>query len=216
MSKRLSISVLLKITLIAALIVGGFVFYPSATAVSGEIEKNFGDHLKSLSPDEFKIAYLMLILNFAGLCCSAAGQIFRKTTIALGGAGYLYRHWIYAQFFSAAYAFTAIYFWGISGLSSVLLINMVLIALVSFMSSQKHGINGKWILKAVLNKSMVFFVLFLISLTITMQLFLKGADIKIIPSLFVKSILFVILLGILMFLLLRKEILILIKGIIKK
>jgi subtilisin family serine protease len=60
MSKRLSISVLLKITLIAALIIGGFVFYPSATAVSGEIDKNFGDHLKSLSPDEFVSAIVIL------------------------------------------------------------------------------------------------------------------------------------------------------------
>jgi bacillopeptidase F len=60
MSKRLSISVFLKITLIAALLIGGFVFYPSTTAVSGEIEKNFEDHLKSLSPDEFVSAIVIL------------------------------------------------------------------------------------------------------------------------------------------------------------
>ncbi len=60
MSKRLSFSVFLKIILIAVLLMGGFVFYPSTTAVSGEIEKNFGDHLKSLSPDEFVSAIVIL------------------------------------------------------------------------------------------------------------------------------------------------------------
>ncbi len=60
MSKRLSISVFLKITLIAALLIGGFVFYPSATAVSGEIEKNFDDYLKTLSPDEFVSAIVIM------------------------------------------------------------------------------------------------------------------------------------------------------------
>lgn len=51
---------MLKISLVAVFLLGGFISLPRTDAVAGQIEKNFDDHLKSLSPDEFVSAIIIL------------------------------------------------------------------------------------------------------------------------------------------------------------
>lgn len=92
---------------------------------------------KSLSDSELKIAYIMLCLNFFGFIFSATGSIFRKASVALGNAKKLYKGWILVQLFCALYAFVSIYFLGIYGLISILVINMILMALTSFYVSEQ-------------------------------------------------------------------------------
>lgn len=113
---------------------------------------------KSLSYNEFQIAYLMLSLNFLALIFSNSGQIFRKTSVALGNAGQLYKGWIIVQLFSTVCTFVFINFFGIFGLITFPLLNMLLMSSVSFYTARKSGIKSKKIIYDLLfdKKIMLF------------------------------------------------------------
>lgn len=114
---------------------------------------------KSLNASEFGIAYIMLCLNFFGFIFSAIGSIFRKSSVALGNAKILYKGWIFVQLFCAVYAFISIYFLGIFGLISILVLNMILMASTSFYISEQGGIKSKsMIYKLIMNKKFILFV----------------------------------------------------------
>lgn len=113
---------------------------------------------RSLQPQEFNLAYIMLIMNFTGLVFSSVGQIFRKSAIALGAAGKLYKRWIYVQLFTTAYTFLAIHFTGVYGLASIPVINMFLLAIVSFKTAENIGIKTRNILEDVFKRNLVYLV----------------------------------------------------------
>jgi len=114
---------------------------------------------KSLSYSEFRIAYLMLILNFLALIFSNSGQIFRKVSIALGKGGQLYKGWIVIQFFSSIYTFIFIYFFGIIGLITFPIVNMLLMSSVSFYTARKCGIKSKKLIYELLfDKKIILFI----------------------------------------------------------
>jgi putative peptidoglycan lipid II flippase len=126
----------------------------------------FGDELlhflwskKSLSASEFEIAYMMLFLNFFGFIFTATSSIFRKSSIALGHSGQLYRSWIIVQIFSAIYAFVSIYFFGIYGLISILIINMILMSLTTFYISEQAKLKSKEIITEFIFKNRNIFVI---------------------------------------------------------
>jgi bacillopeptidase F len=60
MSKSLNFSTSLKITSIAVLFLVGFLFCSGFDLRAGEIEKNFDDYLKTLSPDEYVSAIVIM------------------------------------------------------------------------------------------------------------------------------------------------------------
>lgn len=114
---------------------------------------------KSLTLDEFKIAYYMLSLNFLALIFSNSGQIFRKVSISLGYGKHLYKRWTIFQLFSAIGTFTFIYFFGIYGLIVFPIVNMLLMSSVSFYIARKGGINSKKMIHdLLLNKKFIVFV----------------------------------------------------------
>lgn len=114
---------------------------------------------KSLSYDEFSIAYLMLSLNFLALIFSNSGQIFRKTSIALGKGSQLYKGWIVIQFFSSIYTFIFIYFFGIIGLITFPIVNMLLMSSVSFYTARKCGIrSNKLISELIFDRKVLLFI----------------------------------------------------------
>jgi putative peptidoglycan lipid II flippase len=97
---------------------------------------------KALTASEYQIAYYMLIANMVGIVFSATGQIFRKATVALGGAKSLYIYWTFTQLLSAAYSFWAIKYFGVWGLASIPVLNQLLMAGVSyFVAAQKISIS---------------------------------------------------------------------------
>jgi putative peptidoglycan lipid II flippase len=135
-----------------------FIIFCFITLIGNEL-LHFLWSKKSLSISEFEIAYIMLCLNFFGFIFSAIGSIFRKSSVALGNATMLYEGWIVVQLFSAFYAFISIYFLGIFGLISILLINMVLMASTSFYISELGEIKSKsMIYKLIFNKKFILFV----------------------------------------------------------
>ena len=98
---------------------------------------------RSLTEDQFLLAYWMLCLNFFGYLFSSTGYIFRKLVVAIGEANLLYRYWTFIQIFSAAYTVVAIYFGHTWGLASVLVVNMISLSMVSFVISAKNKVNTK-------------------------------------------------------------------------
>lgn len=101
---------------------------------------------KSLNDADFRLAYWMLALNFLGVIFSSAGTLLRKAAISLGGAQKIYQRWIIVQLFSALYSLTAIYFFGVIGLITIPLINMLGMAGVSY---QVAGLSGIRIQKLI-------------------------------------------------------------------
>lgn len=149
----------LAFTLGISLIIFAFIIF------SGEELLHMIWSKKSLTSSEYDIAYLFLTLNFFGFIFNSAGAIFRKASVAMGKANILYKRWTVVQLISAAYAFLSIYFFGIFGLATVLVINMILMAYVSYYSSRQSGIDINDLSKELfLNKR---FYIFLTTLTIS-------------------------------------------------
>lgn len=105
---------------------------------------------KTLTPTDFKLAYLMLVLNFAGIFISAIGGIFRKSAISMGAPKPLYIRWIGVQLFCAGYSYGIITAFGTLGLISILPLNMILMAVVSIYSAYREGIDVSVLLKDLL------------------------------------------------------------------
>lgn len=142
---------------------------------------------RSLTDNEFLIAYLMLCLNFFGFIFNANGSIFRKTAVAMGYAKPLYKMWIGVQIFSAFYAFVSIYFLGTVGLASIIVVNMVLMASASFIMSQRSGINAIPIYRKLAeSKNFGTFLISVLISTLVMMYFFTYMDISMIPSLVIK------------------------------
>lgn len=161
---------------------------------------------KSLLPKEFNLAYIMLIMNFTGLVFSSAGQIFRKSAVALGYAQKLYKRWIYVQLFTSTYTFIAIYFTGIYGLASIPVINMFLLALVSFYTAQKSGVDCMYILKSIFGSTLIFFLSILVISSILLALLFPFFIFSLIELTVIKLVLYGLIIGILSLSFLRKEI----------
>lgn len=105
---------------------------------------------KTLTPADFKLAYLILILNFLGIFFSAIGGIFRKSAISIGATKHIYIRWIWVQLFCAAYAYGMITAFGTHGLVTILPLNMTLMAGVSIYSANREGIDVSALLKELL------------------------------------------------------------------
>ncbi len=144
---------------------------------------------KSLNASELKLAYIMLCLNFFGFIFSSTGAIFRKAAVALEKAKQLYKGWIKVQLFCALYALASIYFLGVYGLVSILVINMILMAFTSFYVSEKSGINSKKLIYEFLtNKKFVSFLTIILISTILFRIFFDIFSILNIYSILLKSI----------------------------
>lgn len=155
---------------------------------------------KNLTSEEFSIAYLMLILNFVGTTFSSSGQIFRKAAVALGGANQLYKGWVLVQLLSALFAFGAIYFFGIYGLASVLVINMALMSYVAIIVAQNNDIHSKKLLAGLIqDRKVIVTVIFLLSVTVGSVLLMNYFSISTIFSLGIKALFFGIVLMVLAF-----------------
>jgi putative peptidoglycan lipid II flippase len=154
---------------------------------------------KSLSEHDFAIAFWMLSLNFFGIIFSSTGTLLRKAAVALGGAQRIYKNWIITQLFSALYSFISIYFFGILGLITVPLINMVLMALVSFLVAQKSGIKTSHLIIDLIStkRFILFFSISLISTVVLIfgfnMLALSAINNIIIKSIFLLIIIFFLL-----------------------
>lgn len=143
---------------------------------------------KGLSTLELKLAYIMLCLNFFGFIFSATGAIFRKAAIALERAKQLYKGWIKIQLFCALYALVSIYFFGIYGLISILVINMILMALTSFYVMEQTKVKTKSIIfKLLINKKSIFLLSIIIIATILMKLGLEMLTLGDIYNILIKS-----------------------------
>jgi len=120
---------------------------------------------KTLTPTDFKLAYLMLVLNFVGILFSSIGGIFRKSAISMGAAKQLYFRWIVVQLFCAVYSYSVITALGTLGLASILPLNMTLMAGVSVYSAHREGIDVYALLKDLLfhNSGIILLVLLVIS-----------------------------------------------------
>lgn len=86
---------------------------------------------RKISESYYDYAHLMLLFNFAGFIFSSQGIIFRKTAISLGAGKKLYINWSIAQLITLVYTILAIYYFESYGLSTVLLVNMILLSSVS-------------------------------------------------------------------------------------
>lgn len=117
---------------------------------------------KTLSQDDFKLAYVMLVMNFFGSVFSAIGGIFRKSAISMGTVKYLYIRWIGVQFFCAGYSYVIITLYGTHGLLTILPLNMILMSCVSIYSANKVGLEVSVLLKIILfNNGGIMFLLIL-------------------------------------------------------
>lgn len=154
---------------------------------------------KSLTQSEFSIAYLILILNFFGFVFSSTGAVFRKTAVALGNAKQLYKGWIIVQLFSAAYAFISIYFFGVYGLATVLVVNMILMAGVSFYVSEKSGIKSKDIYRLLFKTTFLLFLAGILISSLFVYTGFKHIELSYIYELIFKSAIF----GLIILLMLR-------------
>jgi len=95
---------------------------------------------KTMSEREYAIAYTMLAANFLGIIFSAVGMVFRKAVVAMQRAKALYTAWTITQFACAVYSYITIAQFGIYGLASIPVINMLLMASVSFFTAFKMGL----------------------------------------------------------------------------
>ena len=120
---------------------------------------------KSLTPSNFKLAYLMLVLNFTGIFFSAVGGIFRKSAISMGAAKQLYARWIGVQLFCAASSYGIITASGIFGLVFILPLNMILMAAVSIYSAYLEGIDVSALLKKLLFHNSGILLLFVLAIS---------------------------------------------------
>ena len=142
---------------------------------------------KNLNAKEFEIAYLILCLNFFGFIFSSIGTIYRKSTVALGNSSKLYKAWIIVQLFCSVYSYISIYFFGIFGLASILVLNMILMAIASFYISELSFIKSKdMIYKLILNKKFILFVSNMLLITSFILLLFKSIDLTNIISLILK------------------------------
>ncbi len=158
---------------------------------------------KSLSTHEFTIAYWMLCLNFFGLIFSSTASIFRKAAIALGSAKKIYRNWIITRLFSALYAFISIYYFGIFGLATNLVLATILMSFVSFITAEKSGIKTRKMIYELLSAKRSILFLSIVLLSVIGLIFgfkLLVLSHTIVVSIVVKSI----LIGIIVFFLLMK------------
>ncbi len=148
----------------------------------------------SLIAYEFDVAYIMLCFNFFGFIFAAIGSIFRKSSVALGNATRLYKGWIVVQLFCAVYAFISIYFLGIFGLMSILVINMILMASISFYVSEKGELKSKlMIYKLILNKKLILFLTLMLGSTLFIIAIFKSIYFTYMYNLLIKgSILFML------------------------
>lgn len=142
---------------------------------------------RTLSDEEYKIAYIMLSINLLGVIFSSIGMIFRKSVVAMQGAKKLYKGWTSIQILTAAYSFLIIYYFGVYGLASVPVVNMALMAGVSIYLAFMFGLlpldnfTSRIWLKLfsylVISLSAVSSIMFMpiSDYSITIILFLKGA-----------------------------------------
>src|SRR5690606_9851528 len=108
---------------------------------------------------------------------------------ALEKAKQLYKGWIKVQLFCALYALGSIYFLGVYGLISILVINMILMASTSFYVSEKSGINSKnMIYEFLTNKKFVSFLTIILISTILIRILFDIFSILNIYSILLKSI----------------------------
>lgn len=161
---------------------------------------------KSLSEHDFTIAFWMLSLNFFGIIFSSTGTILRKAAVALGGAQRIYKNWIITQLFSALYSFVTIYFWGVLGLITVPLINMVLMALVSFFVAERSGVKtSALILELISTKRFILFFSLSLFSTIVLIFGFNMLALSTINNIIIKSIFLAIILFSLMITLYKVE-----------
>ena len=118
-------------------------------------------HEKTMPESEYAIAYIMLATNFLGIIFSAVGMVFRKAVVAMHRAKALYTAWTVTQFACAIYSYIAIAQFGVYGLASIPVINMLLMASVSFFTAFRMGLmpfKGQQQSKVTLLKGVGFIV----------------------------------------------------------
>jgi len=87
---------------------------------------------KNISLEKFKIAHIMLTFNFVGSISSVISSIFRKSVVSFGNAKYLYSHWSVVQILSAIYTYIIIDAYGVYGLATSAIFNMLFLSLATF------------------------------------------------------------------------------------
>lgn len=105
---------------------------------------------KALSPGDLELAYFMMSFNFVGIFFSAIGGLFRKSAISMGTAKPLYLRWIGVQIFCMGYSYFIIKVFGTLGLSTILPLNMTMMAGVSLYSAYRVGIDVSLLLRNLL------------------------------------------------------------------
>ena len=168
---------------------------------------------KSLNASELKLAYTMLCLNFFGFIFSATGAIFRKAAVALDKAKQLYEGWIKVQLFCALYALASIYFLGVYGLISILVINMILMAFTSFYVSEQSGIKSKnMIYEFLRDKKFVSFFTIILFSTILIRIIIDKFSLLNIYSILLKSIVLLLIIFVFIYLVYRTDLIKLLKS----
>lgn len=144
---------------------------------------------KSLSAHEFTVAYWMLFLNFFGSIFSTTGTIYRKAAISLGNAKTLYQNGILVQLFLAVYSFFSIYYFGVFGLATIIILHKVLMTLVSYLISERSGVRSKEMIYEMLfaKKFIIFSIILLVS-TFVLLLGFNMLELSTLKNIIVKSI----------------------------
>jgi putative peptidoglycan lipid II flippase len=149
---------------------------------------------KSLSAQEFTIAYWMLFLNFFGSIFSTTGTIYRKAAISLGNAKAWYQNGIFAQLFLAVYSFFSIYYFGIFGLATIIILHKLLMTLISFLISERSGVkSSKMIYEMLSAKKFIIFSVFLLIGTLVLLLGFNMLELPTINNIIIKSFLLVVI-----------------------
>ncbi len=164
-------------------------------ALTGKDLLHFLWSKKSLSAHEFTIAYWMLFLNFFGSIFSTTGTIYRKAAISLGSAKIFYQNGILVQLFLAGYSFVSIYYFGVFGLATIIILHKLSMTLVSFLISERSGVKSKKMIYEMLSAKK--FILFSIVLLLSTSLLFFGFNmlaLSTINNIIVKSIFLAIVL----------------------
>ena len=113
-----------------------------------------------------KLAYVFLLCNLVGGLFSSVGSVYRKMAVAQSLGGKLYYFWTASQLLSAIFAYLLISNFEILGLLFVVPVNLLLMALASFIVYKKT-INP---LKFALKTYRIIFIIGLVTSAIVTKL----------------------------------------------
>jgi putative peptidoglycan lipid II flippase len=140
-----------------------FSFFTSIIILYGnfifEITWKNNNHISTI---DINLAHKMLLLNFIGQLFFSTQMVFRKSAIAFGQANKLYAQWAIAQLLSALYAGISIKYFGITGLATVPVFNLIIMAICTIIVAEKSNIPAiHSLINVLIKEKILFFILLL-------------------------------------------------------